>query len=513
MIKEQLAILVDDTGEKRADTLSATLVPTPTAEYRLLRKLTRAATASAAPPSPNPLPIPLPVLNGPRVLIWKQDPSVSEIGVRKTYINTLVSSGPHDARITITGMATVSPNALGDFIQVPGTPEFDAVHTFAVVRKTLTMYQRAFAVGNVPAALPWQWNTAPNTTPISVAPRHSNMMNAFYMRSSKLLAFGFFPKPGTPVPQPIIYTCRSLDIVSHECGHAILDGLKPQWLTSGATPQTGALHEAFGDLTAIFLALSQLDQVEAIVAQTKSNLHDKTFLADMAEEFGLALGRPNGLRNADNDLKLSEVGTEVHSLSQVFTGAIYDVLADIFAFERKAVVDDAVTLHQRAAYLLSLLLRGIMQAPASNATFTDVANKMLTTATADAVSGRLTAAQATAYRNFIRNRFNLREITLTAPLEGMSLARELRRDVAPGEQLEANAHISTDPSAPQDRGGCCGTMTLPENNGVDEAIEKEQQEFLNEIVALANEASQAPRPTQPGHTAHNGHAKPKPKTR
>ena len=55
----------------------------------------------------------------------------------------------------------------------------------------------------------------------------------------------------------------------------------------------------------------------------------------MAEEFGLALGRPNGLRNADNDLKLSQVSTEVHAISQVFTGGVFDVLADIFAFTRK----------------------------------------------------------------------------------------------------------------------------------------------------------------------------------
>jgi hypothetical protein len=102
----------------------------------------------------------------------------------------------------------------------------------------------------------------------------------------------------------------------------VLDALQPGWLGLANPPQTGGLHESFGDLTAIFLALSQLDQVEAVIAQTKANLHDKTFLSDLAEEFGLALGRPNGLRNADNDLKLSQVGTEVHAISQVFTGAI-----------------------------------------------------------------------------------------------------------------------------------------------------------------------------------------------
>src|SRR5206468_6793193 len=113
--------------------------------------------------------------------------------------------------------------------------------------------------------------------------------------------------------------------------------LKPNWLGFGNPPQTGGLHESFGDLTAIFLTLSQLDQVEAVIAQTKSNLHDKTFLSDLAEEFGLALGMPRGLRNADNDLKLSQVSNEVHALSQVFTGAIYDVLADIFSFERRQI--------------------------------------------------------------------------------------------------------------------------------------------------------------------------------
>ena len=132
------------------------------------------------------------------------------------------------------------------------------------------------------------------------------------------------------MPAHRVFTCRSLDIVAHETGHAILDGLKPHWLDVASPPQTGGLHESFGDLTAIFLALSQLDQVEAIIAQTKANLHDKTFLSDLAEQFGLALGRPNGLRNADNDLKLSQAGTEVHAISQVFTGAIYDILADIF---------------------------------------------------------------------------------------------------------------------------------------------------------------------------------------
>jgi len=491
MVKEQLASLVEQVDVTRVDSLSAGLVPTPTAEYRALRKLTRAATASAAPaaPSPIPIPTPLPLLTGPRVLMWKQDPSVSEIGIRKAFVPSLVSTGPRDARLQITGLPAVAPNAMGDFIQTPGTQQFDSVHTFAVVRMTLTMYQRALATGSTLAALPWQWNSASNSDPISVFPHHSQMMNAFYSRSGKLLAFGFFAKPGAPAPAPTIFTCRSFDIVAHECGHAILDGLKPQWILASATPQTSALHESFGDLTAIFLTLTQFDQVEAIVAQTKSNLHDKTFLSDVAEEFGLALGRANGLRNADNDLRMSDVGTEVHSLSQVFTGAIYDVLADIFALERKIVRDDALTLYDRAHYLQSVLLRGINLAPNANATFADVANKMLTVLTADATGAtpRITATQATQYRNSVRNRFAVREIVLAASAltDRASLAKALRRDVAHDEQLEAVAHISGEINAPQNRAGCCGTMTLPENNGVDEALEQEKHRFVEELKSLA----------------------------
>ena len=117
-------------------------------------------------------------------------------------------------------------------------------------------------------------------------------------------------------------------------------------------------------MTAIFLTLAQLDQVEAVIAQTKGNLHNKNFLSDLAEQFGLALGRPNGLRNADNDLKLSEVGTEVHAISQVFTGAIYDILADIFAFERKPTLnDDVALLHEVGKYLFGLVLRAIKRRP------------------------------------------------------------------------------------------------------------------------------------------------------
>lgn len=430
-------------------------VPTPSAPYRQHRKVVQLTLQPGRPRQAAPS-LPGPPL-GSRVLIWKQDPSVSELGARKCFLPGVVLQGPRDARITngTPGIAAVSPNAFGDFVLAPGTEQFDAVHTFAIVRLTLTMYQRALAMDNQAAPLPWQWNDARNTAPLSVFPHGlPNVMNAYYSRSDKALKFGDFIPNGTGER---LFTCRSFDIVSHEAAHAVLDGLKPHWLAANNPPQTGGLHESFGDLTAIFLALSQLDQVEAVVAQTKANLHDKTFLADMAEQFGLSLGRPNGLRNADNDFKLSEAGTEVHAISQVFTGAVYDILADIFAFERHpGSEDDAHVLHRVGSYLCGLVLRALIAAPDVRATFADVANEMLRIVDSD--------ARPAQYGSFIRQRFAFREVLGGTPLTAK-----------PGAAMMFEAGIVDAPDAAQDRRACCGTLNNPEYFELENVLEEERQ--------------------------------------
>jgi hypothetical protein len=422
-------------------------IPTPSAAYRQHRK---AAQLLEQPGMPRPgnvdtPSIPLPYAFGARVLMWKQDPSVDEIGTRKAFLPGLILDGPRDARIASEGIAPVAPNAFGDFVAQPDTPQFDAVHTFAVVRQTLTMYQRALSAAGAAMPLPWQWNSSVDTAPLQVFPYGlPNVMNAFYSRSQGCLKFGDFLPAGQTQR---VYTCRSFDIVAHETGHAVLDGLKPDWLQADNPPQTGGLHESFGDLTAIFLALSQLDQCEAVIAQTKARLHDKTFLADIAEQFGLALGTTTGLRNADNNLTLSDAGNEVHALSQVFTGALYDILADLFAFERNpALEDDAAVLHRVGGYLRGLVLRSLVAAPDHAATYADVAGAM----------DRLVAADGkpAQYAGFIRDRFSAREVV---PMDSTALAPA--QPAAPG--------------AVQDRRACCGTMNLLEYYNAEAVLAQE----------------------------------------
>jgi hypothetical protein len=298
--------------------------------------------------------------------------------------------------------------------------------------------------------------------------------NAYYSRNQKALKFFYFDT-ASPPPTHTVFLCRSFDIVAHEVGHAILDGLKPGWLTIGNPPQTGGLHESFGDLTAIFLTLSQLDQCEAIVAQTKANLHAKNFLADMAEEFGLALGRPNGLRNADNDLKLSQVSNEVHAISQVFTGGVFDVLADVFAHERKPLhLDDAAVLYDVGQYMCGLVFRGLAAAPNNGATYADVVNKMLSIVGTDNKPAK--------YKQFITDRFAFREVI--APL-----ATEL----AAHEDVEVAPAFTDSPESIQNRAGCCGTMQRAEYMGEDETLAGEVAELQAALSANGAEPESKPR--------------------
>ena len=53
------------------------------------------------------------------------------------------------------------------------------------------------------------------------------MGEAFYERESHSLQFFHFPSKSPTNALTTVYTSLSHDIVSHECGHAILDGIAP----------------------------------------------------------------------------------------------------------------------------------------------------------------------------------------------------------------------------------------------------------------------------------------------
>ncbi len=378
---------------------------------------------------------------GSRINIWKQDPTVREPGVRTTFVHNKVYGGPSDSQIAIKGFLPILPDIDGDFLFPPPEPyivedlynlpaiseeekRFDAAHTYAVVRKVLTMYQRVLG-----RELKWVWNIGSNTEPLGIYPHANVGRSAFYDRSLKSLNFQYFYVLGK---QPV-FTCRSIDVVSHETGHAIFDSLKPYWnvLDDGRGLSLGiaALQESLSDLTSIFFILSQLDLVEYIIAQTKANIrYEDNILATWAEELGVIPGY-GGARNAVNDLKLSEAGTEIHRISQVFTGAVYDMLSEIFNASREPEIrDDAETLYRISQHMLHLVVQSVILSPDTKASFADVANEMIKITEA---AGQLDHAEIIR-RNFVY--------------------RDILTDKGTASSFDDYSHVYPDFR------GCCGTL-------------------------------------------------------
>lgn len=351
-------------------------------------------------------------ITGSKVKIYKQDPSVKPIGVRSSYIHTNVQDGPKDNAIEINGTTFVRGDQNNDFIFDPenNPKEFDAVHTFTVIRQVSTMYTRVLRNMEKAVDFEWQWGNQP----IKVYPHAGKEKNAYYSRHEQVLKFFYF-HPHDNTNEPLVYTCRSFDVVAHETGHAILDALRPGYWNSW-NAQTGGLHESFGDLTAIFTMLAQMDQCEAIIAESKADLHAKElFFSAVAEQFGEALyGKKTGLRNADNDLKLSEVSNQVHSISQVFTGAIYDILADIFKdYHNPDYFDPAESLFRVGKHMTYLLMLSILNGPSYNATYQDIAEKMIEN------------EPRNEWKKIIRDQFTVREVLAPPTRFALDVPQEL----------------------------------------------------------------------------------------
>ncbi len=314
------------------------------------------------------------VPRGSLVNVYKQDPTVKSIGYRQMWAAIDLKPGPATQDIVTAGINTIVMPSDGDnnFLFNPSTQpqEFDAVNTLAIVNYILEMYRRALKRMNYKKTLQWQWGEEP----LRVYPLAGEQANAYYSRQNKALLFYYFRHPNT---NKFVYTSRSFDVIAHEAGHAILDSLRPKY-TESRIPQTMALHESFGDITAIFGLLEQLDMCEAIIVQSKGNLHEKSFFASFAEEFGDGLGRAYGLRNADVNKTIDEVTNEVHDLSRVFTGAIYDIITDVYELTRDLEkYDPAESLYRVGKHFIAVIVLAFLRAPEYNAEFLDIVDAMV----------------------------------------------------------------------------------------------------------------------------------------
>ncbi len=209
-------------------------------------------------------------------------------------------------------------------------------------------------------------------------------LNAFYDGHS--LSFFHFPLPGGAV-----FSGSSTDVVAHECGHGLLDSVRPQLFTVNFT-ETGAFHEAFGDIMALVTALHDKESRDKLLAKTP-DLSKNNFLETTAEELSDAVRRAFGAshpaakpRQACNKFQWQLPTTlptsappdvltsEIHSFARVFTGCYYDALRNIFVAQP---THNEATLLKTTILLTKLVIAGAKNAPLNQRFFRAVGRGMV----------------------------------------------------------------------------------------------------------------------------------------
>jgi hypothetical protein len=209
-------------------------------------------------------------------------------------------------------------------------------------------------------------------------------LNAFYDRQS--LQFFSHTYDGVTVN-----SAESVDVVTHEQGHAFLDAIRPDFFDVPFI-EVGALHEAFGDCTAILCAFEDKLIRDAVIKATP-NLSAGHFVEALAEGLGDAIAREYGqsnvevgaLRHALNTFSWADPTTlpsnapadqlsgEVHSFARVFSGAFYDTIRNIYNSGKR----NELGLRKASRTAGELLVEAVRRVPAAPNTFSGVGQRML----------------------------------------------------------------------------------------------------------------------------------------
>jgi hypothetical protein len=195
------------------------------------------------------------------------------------------------------------------------TLQFHQVNVWVTLQRALAFFEAGTGLGR-PIPFAFDGNR------LIVVPHAGYGKNAFYDRSSKSLQFYFFDDAGER-----IYTCLSADIINHEFGHAVLDGVRPH-LQESTFVETGAFHEFIGDLSAILILLRHRDFRRYLAEQTAGDLSAADQLAQIATQFGKAVSGKPYLRTARSRMTMDDVGPGdgPHKVSEVLTAAMFDIL-------------------------------------------------------------------------------------------------------------------------------------------------------------------------------------------
>ncbi|MGM9997904.1 MAG: hypothetical protein ACI38Q_00650 [Candidatus Bruticola sp.] len=296
------------------------------------------------------------------------------------------AKAPRTENVKFVKKERLKPNADGSYVFDKGTPKYAAANSMATVQHTIDSmekilgYDITFAFGDKQILLDSDAGVD---------------LNAYYSRDEESLNFFH---DFDPVKKETVYSGASGEVISHEVGHAVLDAVRPGFLTSWSA-DTNGLHEAFGDLTALYMS-TQNDQVCQLAAQqTGGDLSKPSLLSDTGEHMGRAINNKYNVHTEPrdyvrcmiNDCKWEDpsnidseeptpehpVSTEMHDWSRIFSGAQYDVMAAITKRNMSEGMDAAQAIKAAGQESMELLVGAVKISPTHDASYRDIALAML----------------------------------------------------------------------------------------------------------------------------------------
>ena len=232
-----------------------------------------------------------------------------------------------------------------------GNPQFHQQMAYAVAMTTIRNFEQALG-----RKIQWRTHSSIDKNGkyeetyvprLRIYPHALREANAFYNPQKKALMFGYFTatnqNPGTHLAGGTVFTCLSHDIIAHETTHAILDGVQRRFMEN-THPDALAFHEAFADIVALFQHFSFPEVLRQQIAKTRGDLGAQNLLGELAQEFGVAIGNYNTLRDAigqvNPDTNRWEPLTpdpkdyinivEPHARGSILVAAVFDAFTQIY---------------------------------------------------------------------------------------------------------------------------------------------------------------------------------------
>lgn len=349
-------------------------------------RLERSAPTETPAPSQPPAPQPDPAATEVRVSYNPQDSLVMPGGETRVPRADIGADLSNPRMKMADSTPTVKPDAEGNYLFAPGTKGFQQANTFVSAERPLRMMEQG--VGH---EIPWAFSGK-----LDIHPHAGGGFNAYYSRQGK--SINFFDG-NDPIRKKTIAASESLEVVSHEAGHAILDGMKPGMLGWFASAEAEAFHESFGDMIAILTTLQDDRVVDRVVEQTGGDLKKQNIVAALGEDLSLGINnsvfdgaKPAGwtIRNAINSFTYADpktlpsspkddnqLGREAHNFSRLFTGAFYDILNGLTAKEMAAGKTPGDAIKAARDVLTPLLARTVELGPNRMKKYQEMADAMV----------------------------------------------------------------------------------------------------------------------------------------